>query len=177
MRESNYMDHRHIRFSDRQEDVDFNQLRSLFKIGAFWAKERTVADLEIAIANSKPVVTVWDAERLIGHARATSDGIYRATIWDVVIDPEYRGAGLGRKLVQTVLAHPHVCNVERVYLMTTHQQKFYEQIGFEGNASTTLVLCNHRFSGDRHANLPESIPEVQSMAIGDRLMVVSKQPA
>jgi hypothetical protein len=26
--------------------------------------------------------------------------------------------------------------------MTTHQQKFYEQIGFEQNSSTTLVLCN-----------------------------------
>jgi N-acetylglutamate synthase-like GNAT family acetyltransferase len=85
---------------------------------------------------------VWDCDRLIGHARATSDGVYRATIWDVVIDPEYRGAGLGRKLVQTVLAHPNVCDVERVYLMTTHQQKFYEQIGFEQNSSSTLVLCN-----------------------------------
>ncbi len=168
------MDHRHIRFSDRQEDVDLHQLQALFKIGAFWAHTRTIGDLEIAIANSKPVVTVWDSDRLIGHARATSDGIYRATIWDVVIAPEYRGAGLGRKLVQTVLAHPHVCNVERVYLMTTHQQKFYEQIGFEGNTSTTLVLFNHRFSGDRHTNLPESIPELESMSISDRSLSPSR---
>ncbi len=145
MRESKHMDHRHIRFSDRHEEVDLEQLQGLLRIGAFWAKERTLAGLAIAIANSKPVVTVWDGDRLIGHARATSDGIYRATIWDVVIAPEYRGAGLGRKLVQTVLAHPNVCNVERVYLMTTHQQKFYEQIGFEQNSSTTLVL----FNGDR----------------------------
>ena len=59
-----------------------------------------------------------------------------------MIDPNYRGAGLGRKLVQTVLAHPNVCDVERVYLMTTHQQQFYEHIGFEQNSSTTLVLLN-----------------------------------
>jgi N-acetylglutamate synthase-like GNAT family acetyltransferase len=137
------MDHRHIRFSDLEE------LQALFRLGAFWAKERTLAGLAIAISNSKPVVTVWDEQKLIGHARATSDGIYRATIWDVVIDPAYRGAGLGRKLVQTVLAHPNVCNVERVYLMTTHQQKFYEQIGFEQNSSTTLVL----FNGDRDRQL------------------------
>jgi N-acetylglutamate synthase-like GNAT family acetyltransferase len=105
--------------------------------------------MAIAISNSKPVVTVWDGDRLIGHARATSDGVYRATIWDVVIDSDYRGAGLGRKLVQTVLAHPNVCNVERVYLMTTHQQKFYEQIGFEQNSSTTLILLNRDCGGDR----------------------------
>jgi N-acetylglutamate synthase-like GNAT family acetyltransferase len=79
---------------------------------------------------------------MIGFARATSDGIYRATIWDVVIHPDYQGGGLGRKLVQTVLSHPLMCRVERVYLMTTHQQKFYERIGFEYNASTTMVLYN-----------------------------------
>ena len=134
------MDHRQIRFSDRHEEVDLEQLQRLLRIGTFWAKERTLKELAIAIANSQPVVTVWDCDRLIGHARATGDGIYRATIWDVVIDPDYRGAGLGRKLVQIVLAHPNICHVERVYLMTTHQQEFYKHIGFEQNASTTLVL-------------------------------------
>lgn len=149
MREIKHMDHRHIRFSDRHEDVNLEQLQKLLKMGAFWAKDRTVAGLAIAIANSKPVVTVWDGDLLIGHARATSDGVYRANIWDVVINPDYRGAGLGRKLVQTVLAHPHVCNVERVYLMTTHQQKFYEHIGFEQNSSTTLVLFNKDLDSDQ----------------------------
>ena len=158
MRENKQMDHRHIRFSDRHEEVDLEQLQGLFRLGAFWAKERTLAGMAIAIANSNPVVTVWDGDRLIGHARATSDGIYRATIWDVVIDPDYRGAGLGRKLVQTVLAHPNVCNVERVYLMTTHQQKFYEQIGFEQNSSTTLVLFNGDGDRDRHLTTSELVP-------------------
>ena len=134
------MDHRQIRFSDRHEEVDLGQLQRLLRIGTFWAKERTLEKLAIAIANSSPVVTIWDCDRLIGHARATGDGIYRATIWDVVIDPDYRGAGLGRKLVKMVLAHPNICNVERVYLMTTNQQEFYKHIGFDQNTSTTLVL-------------------------------------
>ncbi|HEY9845449.1 MAG TPA: GNAT family N-acetyltransferase, partial [Candidatus Caenarcaniphilales bacterium] len=95
----------------------------------------------VAIAHSKPVMTVWDGEHLIGFARATSDGIYRATIWDVIIHPDYRGAGLGRKLVEKLLAHPHLSQVERVYLMTTHQQHFYERLGFQRNSSTTMVLA------------------------------------
>jgi hypothetical protein len=33
--------------------------------------------------------------------------------------------------------------------MTTHQQKFYEHIGFEQNSSTTLVLSNKDLDGDR----------------------------
>jgi ribosomal protein S18 acetylase RimI-like enzyme len=136
------MDCSHIQFCDRKSVVDLTQLQALFKLGAFWATERKIEDLNIAIENSEPVISVWDSQKLIGFARATSDGIYRATIWDVVIDPEYRGAGLGRKLVQTVLSHPRMNRVERVYLTTTHQQSFYERIGFEVNSSSTMVLYN-----------------------------------
>ncbi|HIK15155.1 MAG TPA: GNAT family N-acetyltransferase [Leptolyngbyaceae cyanobacterium M33_DOE_097] len=131
------MDYR-IQFREGQVDVE--QLQALFNVAAFWAQNRRVEDLEVAIANSKPVITAWEQDQLVGFARATSDGVYRATIWDVVIHPDYRGVGLGRRLVQTVLSHPHIANVERVYLMTTHQQTFYERIGFQVNSSTTLVL-------------------------------------
>ena len=144
------MDCTYIQFCDGKSQIDLNQVQALFKSGAFWAEDRSIEDLSIAIANSEPVVSVWDQARLIGFARATSDGIYRANIWDVVIHPDYRGAGLGRKLVETVLSHPRMNRVERVYLMTTHQQSFYERIGFECNSSTTMVLYNQP--------LPSSLP-------------------
>lgn len=143
------MDCSHIRFSDRKSEVEPNKLKLLFEITAFWAKDRSLGDLAIAIANSEPVISCWDGERLIGCARATSDGIYRATIWDVVIHPEYQGVGLGRKLVETLLSHPHMNRVERIYLMTTYQQKFYQRIGFETNTTTTMVLHqNHSFTSE-----------------------------
>jgi len=131
------------------------QLQHLFDVAAFWAKGRTCADLAVAWANSEPVVTAWDGDRLIGHARAISDGVFRATIWDVVIHPDYQGRGLGRKLVQTVLAHPKLARVERVYLTTTNQREFYEKIGFVPNTSTTMVLHNNpakQFSSSLEAN-------------------------
>lgn len=136
------MDCRQIQFQEWQKRSDIDQLQALFQVAAFWANGRRVEDLEVAIANSDPVISVWDGDRLIGFARATSDGIYRATIWDVVVHPDYRGAGLGRKLVQTVLSHPKLNRVERTYLMTTHQQSFYQHIGFKHNHSTTMVLIN-----------------------------------
>ncbi|MEN9206644.1 MAG: GNAT family N-acetyltransferase [Gloeomargarita sp. GMQP_bins_120] len=119
--------------------VDVQQLQHLLNIGAFWAVNRTVEELQTALAHSDPVVTVWDGEKLIGFARATSDRVYRAVLWDVVIHPEYRGRGLGRRLVETVLAHPSIRSVERVYLMTSSQQGFYERLGFEENRTTTMV--------------------------------------
>ncbi|MBC6479528.1 MAG: GNAT family N-acetyltransferase [Hormoscilla sp. GUM202] len=159
------MDCSHIQFCADTSGIDLNQLVDLFDVSAFWALGRRPADLQVAIANSCPVITVWDGfasgdthpcharerhdrvgapgrDRLIGFARATSDGVYRATIWDVVMHPEYQGAGLGRLLVETVLSHPKMSRVERVYLMTTHQQQFYERIGFQRNSTTTMILYN-----------------------------------
>lgn len=134
------MDCRHIQFQDSHCVVELSQVQSLFRLTAFWAQDRSLEDWATAIANSDPVITVWDHEWLIGFARATSDGIFRATIWDVAIHPDYQGLGLGSKLVETVLAHPKVNRVERVYLMTTHQQSFYKRIGFQPNSTTTMVL-------------------------------------
>ena len=138
------MDSRHIQF--RYMSVftpdQLDQLCDLFRVAAFWAKDRRPEEMQRAIAHSNPVVTAWDNGRLIGFSRATSDGLFRATIWDVVLHPDYQGSGLGRRLVETLIAHPHMNQVERTYLMTTHKQSFYERIGFEQNSTTTMVLHN-----------------------------------
>lgn len=134
------VDNRNIRFSLDRAELDLDQLIPLFNRNAFWAQNRQRQQMEQAIAHSHPVVSVWDGERLIGFGRATSDGVYRAVIWDIVVDHDYRRQGIGRKLVETLISHPHLQSVERVYLFTTHQQGFYERIGFVENTSTTLVL-------------------------------------
>lgn len=134
------MDDAKIRFSDRKSQIDLQQLQNLFQQGAFWAQNRDLEDLEIAIANSNPVVSAWYGSELIAFARATSDGVYRATIWDVVVHPNYRGLGLGKNLVKFLLDRPLMQRVERIYLMTTYQQSFYQKLGFETNSSTTMVL-------------------------------------
>jgi|TARA_B110000967_G_C18580957_1_gene409670 ribosomal protein S18 acetylase RimI-like enzyme len=44
--------------------------------------------------------------QLIGMARATSDHAFNATIWDVVLDPDFQGQGLGKALCEQVKAFP-----------------------------------------------------------------------
>ncbi len=133
-----------IRFCDRRADIDLHQLQALLTKSAFWAADRQIEDLKIAVDRSEPVVSAWDEDKLIGFARAISDGVYRATIFDVVVDCDYQRLGLGRKLVETILAHPCMQRVERIYLTTTHQQSFYERLGFVVNSSTTMVLSTAR---------------------------------
>jgi GNAT superfamily N-acetyltransferase len=130
-----------IQFKADRDAVDLLQLQNLFNLAAFWAADRPIDQLGLALDHSDPVLSAWSEGQLIGFARATSDRVYRATIWDVVVHPRFQGAGVGRQLVETALNHPHLCHVERVYLMTTHQRQFYERMGFEVNSSTTMVRC------------------------------------
>jgi N-acetylglutamate synthase-like GNAT family acetyltransferase len=132
-----------VTLSTCKDDILAVEIQNLFDAGAFWAQGRRIEDIERMVELSNPVVSARIENRLVGFARATGDGIYRAVIWDVVVDPACQGQGIGRQLVETLIAHPLLSTVERVYLMTTFQQGFYEKLGFVKNASTTMVLTRN----------------------------------
>jgi len=83
------------------------------------------------LQGSAAVVSLWQGKRLVGFGRASSDGIYRAVLWDVVIPEDLQGKGLGLLLVEALMTSPQLRDVERVYLMSTNSSGFYKQLGFE----------------------------------------------
>jgi ribosomal protein S18 acetylase RimI-like enzyme len=74
--------------------------------------------------------SAWDGQRLVGFARVLTDGVYRATLWDVVVHPDYQGRGVGEELVNRVLTHPVLSTVEKFWLNTRDKSAFYEKFGF-----------------------------------------------
>jgi len=116
------------------------KLRRLFQKHAFWAENRSNSDLKRMLAGSTVVVSLWRGKRLVGFGRAHSDGIHRAVLWDIVVAGDLQGKGLGRRVVEALLAAPAIRNVERVYLMTTNSAGFYKQLGFtEANPQQLLI--------------------------------------
>jgi ribosomal protein S18 acetylase RimI-like enzyme len=115
------------------------KLQRLLDQHAFWAKGRSLLQLRRMLAGSAAVVSLWRGRRLVGFGRASSDGIFRAVLWDVVIPEDLQGQGLGRQLVEALLQAPALHQVERVYLMTTNSAGFYRQLGFEMAASQQLL--------------------------------------
>ena len=107
------------------------KLKRLLDKHAFWAAGRSNREIRKLLAGSTVVVSLWRGKRIVGFGRATSDGIYRAVLWDVVVAGELQGRGLGRKVVNALLDAPEICGVEKVYLMTTNSQEFYLQVGFQ----------------------------------------------
>jgi len=115
------------------------KLQRLLDQHAFWAQGSTLPELRRMLAGSAAVVSLWRGKRLVGFGRASSDGVFRAVLWDVVIPEDLQGQGLGRQLVQALLANPRLRGVERSYLMTTNGTGFYRQLGFEDVSTQCLM--------------------------------------
>ena len=83
--------------------VDLDQLTVLFN-SVGW--ERRTADRERLaqlVRGSMYVVSAWDDDRLVGFARAISDGASNAYISTVAVLPEYQKRGIGREIIQRLV--------------------------------------------------------------------------
>ena len=123
------------------------QRQRLFRKHAFWAEQRSIGDLRRMLRGSPVVVTLWRGKRLVGFGRASSDGIHRAVLWDIVVAGDLQGRGLGRQVVEALLDSPRLRNVERVYLMTTKSAGFYRQLGFSSADPQQLLIRSSEASG------------------------------
>jgi len=119
-------------------------LQRLLQEHTFWGRGRSITDLRLMLRGSAAVVSLWQKNELVGFGRASSDGVYRAVLWDVVVKNELQGHGNGRLIVEALLNHDAIKKTERIYLMTTNQQGFYEQIGFEQQTNQKLMILSKK---------------------------------
>ena len=116
------------------------KLKALLDKNAFWAKSRTIYDLKKCLANSDVIVSLWVGNEIVGFGRALTDGIYRGVLWDIVIDQNHQGNGLGKLIVNNLLSSKEIKNTKKIYLMTTNKKLFYSQMNFKEVSSQNLLI-------------------------------------
>jgi ribosomal protein S18 acetylase RimI-like enzyme len=83
--------------------VDLDQLAALFRAVGF--RRSTEHDVLAAmVAGSRWVVSAWEGTRLVGFARAISDGVSNAYVSTVAVLPSHQRRGIGRGLMERLLA-------------------------------------------------------------------------
>jgi GNAT superfamily N-acetyltransferase len=95
----------------------------------YWGKERPRAVFDKSLRHSL-CFGVYHRDRQVGFARVITDYGTFGYLADVYILEPYRGRGLGRWLVQCVLAHPEVRGLRRWALVTRDCQRLYRECGF-----------------------------------------------
>ncbi|GBF91909.1 acetyltransferase [Raphidocelis subcapitata] len=95
-----------VEFLDAREGIKAAELNELFEKVGFPRRDPDL--LEVALANTHRLVWVRATKQsrvarlgqLLGFARATSDGVFNAVVWDVAVAPAWQRSGIGRGLME-----------------------------------------------------------------------------
>src|SRR5438477_207024 len=118
------------------------QLVALFQ-STWWTKSRGPRAVERMLVGSDLVIGLVDSasDRLVGFARAITDHVFLAVLLDVVVDPDYRGTGLGAQLMDELLTSPELADIESIELVCQPELvDFYRRRGFTDSVGTSLLM-------------------------------------
>jgi ribosomal protein S18 acetylase RimI-like enzyme len=121
-----------VYFSTDRE-IDLYELEELCS-AVGWSR-RPLRKVKKAIQHSFLVVTMWEQRgtqrRLIGFSRATSDHAFNATIWDVVVHPDFQSRGFGKALMKHIIKKLRSEDISNITLFADPQVvDFYRRLGF-----------------------------------------------
>jgi ribosomal protein S18 acetylase RimI-like enzyme len=120
-------------FFSTDRDIDLYELEELCD-AVGWSR-RPLRKVKKAIQHSFLVISMWEQRgvqrRLIGFSRATSDHAFNATIWDVVVHPDFQGRGLGKALMKQIIKKLRSEDISNITLFADPQVvDFYRNLGF-----------------------------------------------
>lgn len=110
-----------------------------FLVRSYWGKDIPRETVARSIAHSLPF-SLFEGERQIGFARVVTDRATFAYLADVFVLEAWRGRGLSKWLVETILAHPELQNLRRWLLATHDAHGLYERFGFRPPAHPERYL-------------------------------------
>ena len=95
----------------------------------------TLSQATRVLKNTAIVVCVRDGEKAIGMGRLLFDGGCAAYVADIVVDPDYRGQGIGKSIVEALCdqAVEQLEPGEHMYFILSsvkNKEAFYEKLGF-----------------------------------------------
>ena len=96
---------------------------------AYWGRWRGRAEIEVQLAVGLAGGRPLRRRRMVGFARAVSDGVAFAYLADVYVDPDHRGSGRGTALVRE-LVEGNGADRFRWMLHTKDAHGLYAKLGF-----------------------------------------------
>jgi len=108
-----------------------DDLMALYK-NEWWTDKRKKEDVLKMLQNTTFVFGIVKDNKLIAFCRVLSDLVYKALIFDVIVDNKYRGLRLSKILLNEVFNHPKLKSVAGFELYCLEEMKeYYEKLGFK----------------------------------------------
>lgn len=118
-----------LRLSTRTDEMDVDAIHAYLSGESYWARGIPRDVVARAVQHSL-CVGVFDGAAQVAFARAVTDRATYAYLADVYVLEPYRGRGVGRWMMETIVAHPELQGLRRWGLMTKDAHGLYAQFGF-----------------------------------------------
>lgn len=83
----------------------------------------------LSFENSYASVFVFDDKKMIGFGRMISDGVRQSALYDIAIDPNYQGMGIGKEIVEKLMIKTPGCNF--ILYASPGKEGFYRKLDFK----------------------------------------------
>ncbi|KAI8468200.1 MAG: hypothetical protein J3K34DRAFT_378299 [Monoraphidium minutum] len=127
-----------VEFVTVRQGIRVHELNELFDKVGF--PRRDPERLKVALENTHRLVWVRAVKagraarigQILGFARATSDGVFSATIWDVAVAPQWQRSGLGRAMMERLTLGLVEDGIPAINLYAEPQVvDLYKKLGFK----------------------------------------------
>ncbi|MEW5675742.1 GNAT family N-acetyltransferase [Flavobacterium enshiense] len=116
--------------STDKSKIDAIAVHDFLSNHSYWCKDIPLTTVKTSIENSL-CFGVYDNDKQIGFARVITDYATIAYLGDVYILSSYRGKGLSKKLMKTIMSHPDLQGLRRWILLTADAHELYKQFGWK----------------------------------------------
>ena len=101
---------------------------------SYWAEGISLELVKRCIAGSLCVGVYHETAGQVGFARVITDRASFAYLCDVCVLEAHRGRGLGKWMMEAVMAHPDLQGLRRFVLVTQDAHELYRPFGFTAPA-------------------------------------------
>jgi GNAT superfamily N-acetyltransferase len=113
--------------------MDLDRVHAWLARKSYWAGQMPRSVFDRAIDGSLCFGAIRDGTT-VGFARVISDRATFAYVCDVFVDPEHRGVGISKAIMNSIMHHPELQELRLWALVTADAHGLYARHGFEAPA-------------------------------------------
>jgi len=118
-----------------------SQLHALYK-KEWWTNDRSLDETARCVQGSQIVIgLINNKNTLIGFVRVITDFTFKALIFDLIVDKNYRDKGLSKRLISLVKCHTKLKNISHFELYCLPELVgYYKKLGFLESIDGIMLL-------------------------------------
>jgi GNAT superfamily N-acetyltransferase len=135
-----------LSWSDSSDALDWHELEALYHAAPLGQKN--AANLRTAFGNSRFMCFAREHGTLVGVGRVLADGVDCAYVCDVAVLPSHQGTGLGKQIVERLVA-ASAGHKKIILYAVPGKERFYEKFGFRRMRTAMAIFANQDQARER----------------------------